>query len=208
VIASLSWAALCLFYLCSRKQRHSSSDTTLTQPPLPSRHVVAPPGPSLLLGPKSPRSSTPLGSSTHSLLGDLPCTCDREIGPREIARLTVLFRGKQTPNPDGQRSTSGNVHSRHEPCPFDFPSTEFRSRASTLPGLHYASGPHTATSFREFTDRGTHDSKSFTLGNPERRNSDTPDSCRLSLQEIDGPNQIEESRFAISTCMKFLHSPT
>jgi hypothetical protein len=52
----------------------------------------------------------------------------------------VLSRGKQTPNPDGQKSTSGNVHSRHEPCPFDFPSTEFRYRASTPPGLHYASG--------------------------------------------------------------------
>ena len=45
-------------------------------------------------------------------------------------------------------------------------------------------------------------------GNPECRIPDAPDSCHLSLQGFDGPDQIGRSPFAISTCMCFLHSPT
>ena len=92
-----------------------------------SQHAVALPGPSHSAAQRDNALSTPLGSSTHSLLGNLPCTCYREIGPRETARPTVLSSGNQTPKTRGQRSTSVNPYSRCRAFTYKSPSTEMPS---------------------------------------------------------------------------------
>jgi hypothetical protein len=93
-----------------------------------------------LYGPKRRCSSTPLGSSTHSLLSALPRTCYRKIRPRGIARPTVLFQESSSRNPDGRsqprvvstRSASLDLSTSRVP--------KLRCHASVPPGLHYVSG--------------------------------------------------------------------
>jgi hypothetical protein len=94
-----------------------------------------------LHGPKSRCSSTPLGSSTHSLLSNLPRTCYREIGPREIAKPTVLSLGEANPEipmvkgqPRGISTRGANLDLSTSRVP------KLRCHASTPPGLHCASG--------------------------------------------------------------------
>jgi hypothetical protein len=52
----------------------------------------------------------------------------------------VLSRGKQTPNPDGQRSTSGMSTRGANLDLLTSRVPKLRCRASTPPGLHYVSG--------------------------------------------------------------------
>jgi hypothetical protein len=134
-----------------------------------------------LYGPKSRCSSTPLGSSTHSLLSNLPCTCYREIGPREIARPTVLSLGEQTPKSRRSKVNLGLSPLAPRALTYQFP--ECRNSDVTR-ALHLDStmplGSHSATSASGFRVSRIRDSKSPAAGNPECRNPDILDSCHLS----------------------------
>jgi hypothetical protein len=178
----------------------------MTQPPVLSQHAVAPPGPSLLLGPKSPSSSTPLGSSTHTMIP--PLHVDREIGPREIAsRGTVPGRKKpRIPTVKGQpremstRSTSLGLLTSRVP--------KFRCCASTPPGLHYVSGVPLCHVHFGTSRIAKYSAPSLLLLDPRFSNPRYSGFVPPVPLGMDGPDQIEESPFAISTCMGFLHSPT
>jgi hypothetical protein len=120
----------------------------------------------------------------------------------------VLSRGKQTPNPDGQRSTSVNVHSRAtlDLLTSRVPNSDI-ARARHLDSTT-SPGPHSATSASGL--RGSRNTRLqvFCCWSPRLPNPRHSGFVPPVPPGIDGPDQIEESPFAISTCMGFLHSPT
>jgi hypothetical protein len=140
-------------------------------------------------GPKSPSSSTPPRSATHSLLGNLPCrTCYREIGPREIARPTVLSLRERTPKSRWSKVNLGVFPLATRALTSQFPECQ---NSDLMRACHLDStiplGSHSATSASGFRVSRTHDSQSPVVGNPECRIPDAPDSCHLSLQEFTVP---------------------
>ena len=117
--------------------------------------MVSLPGPSLPLGPKSPSSSTPLGSSTHSLLGNLPCTCYRGIGLREVARPTVLSLGEQTPKSRRSKVNLGLSPLALRALTYQFPECRNSdvTRALHLDSTMPSGGPTRPRSLRDFAFR-------------------------------------------------------
>jgi hypothetical protein len=109
------------------------------------------------------------------LLGVLPTAYSvlfpaRTIGRSDLAKSRVSrccpWESKPR-NSDGQRSTSGYLHSLREPWPINSPSAETpmsRERATWTP-LRLR-GPTLPRPLRDFADRGILDSKSFATESP------------------------------------------
>jgi hypothetical protein len=85
------------------------------------------------------------------------------------------------------------------------------SYANTPPRLHYTLGPHAATSTSGFRGSRVHDPKSLALGNPECRDSDTPDPCHLSTLRstvlIESGNCPSRFQCAWDSCLANPDSP-
>jgi hypothetical protein len=135
-----------------------------------------------LHGPKSRCSS-------NSYSGVLTPTAFSVISPSRIGRSDLAIsrdsrycpRESKHRNPDGQRSTSGNLYSRCRAFTYQIP--EYRnadlSASRHLYSTEY-SGAHAATSASGFRGSRARDSKVPAAGNPECRDPDAPDSCHLS----------------------------
>jgi hypothetical protein len=123
------------------------SDTTLDATPL-SQQAVAPPGPSLSTARRV--DALPLLSGVLPTVFSVisPRTCYREIGPREIARLTVLSLGEQTPKSRWSKVNLGVFPLAPRALTYQFPEcrnsdvTRARHLDSTMPpGSHSATSP-------------------------------------------------------------------
>jgi hypothetical protein len=142
------------------------------------------------------------------LPGNLPFAY-REIGPRDIARLKVLSPGYQPPKP--RWSTVGlgeSLLATPSLYLFNPRVSKLRCHVSTPPGLHYASGSHSAPPPSGL--RGSRNPRLQVLCCWKPRMLDPRCSRFVPLvhTRIYGPDQIGESLFAGLTCTQSSHSPT
>jgi hypothetical protein len=178
---------------------------TRTQFARPSRSDPLSPGPSLT----RPRrvNALPLLSGvlpTVYLPGNLPFAY-QEIGPRDIVRLKVLSPGYQPPKP--RWSTVGlgeSLLATPSLYLFNPRVSKLRCHVSTPPGLHYALGPTLPRRPRDLADR------EFATPNllpwkPRMLGFRYSGFVPPIHPQINDPDQIGRSHFAISTCMQSLH---
>jgi hypothetical protein len=150
----------------------------------------------------------PLGSSnTHSLLGNLPFVY-REIGPRDIARLTVLSPCNQTPKPRWSKVNLGESLLAMPSLYLSNPRVpKRRSPRMRPPVLHYISGVPRCHVTSGFRGSRIHDSKVPAAWKPRMPKL----RCSGFVPPVPQDRRSRSNRgshFAISTCMGFLHSPT
>jgi hypothetical protein len=149
-----------------------------------------------------------LGSSiTHSLLGNIPFVY-REIRPRGVARLTTLTGQSNTEIPmvKGQPRVVSTCTASLDLSISRVP--KLRCPASVPPRLHYASRVPLCHVHFGASRISESTAPSPLLLNPQMPNPRYSGFVPPVPPEIDGPDQVGESPFAISTCMGFLHSPT